>query len=386
MAATPKCSANEIARGQTCTTRAATAARIDTLVRQTMRAQRLKAAIVSVRVDGRNVVTRAYGQSMTGVPARTNMRFRNGSIAISYLGTLALRLQERGVIDLDEPIERWLPRVRDADRVTPRMLLLGTSGYRDYVGYAPFNRAFYANPFRNFTEGQLIAYAMARPSRCAPGECWGYSHANFVILGQVLSRAAGRPLGTLLRREVLRPAGLTQTRAFQTAVVPEPVLHAFTAERGTYEESTFWNPSWTLARGAVQVSTIRDVVRSAEVIGGGRLLTPASYAQFVAPSTAGFAPWSPERYYALGIVSSNSWLIQNPSFAGQAAAMGYPPSGESRSASPRRAGRAPTARRTSATGSSAASPGIWSPATAWTHSGDGPRGHRSNREGQRARG
>ena len=47
----------------------------------------------------------------------------------------------------------------------------------------------------------------------------------------------------------------TASTPSQTAEIPAPVLHAFTRERGTYEESTFWNPPWSLARGAIQTST-----------------------------------------------------------------------------------------------------------------------------------
>jgi D-alanyl-D-alanine carboxypeptidase len=290
-----------------------------------MRAEKLKAVLYGVRVGDRNVVTAAAGESMSGVPARTDMRFRIGAVAISYLGTLALQLDEEGLLDLDAPIARWYPGLPDADRVTPRMLLLGTSGYRDYVGYRPFNAAFYANPFRHWTPQEVIRLALARPAACAPGQCWSYSHANFVILGEVMSRATGRPLATLIRARILRPAGLRHTTASLTAEIPAPVLHAYTRERGTYEESTYWNPSWTLARGAIQTSTIGDLVRTASVIGSGRLLTPAAYRDFTAPATAGLPPWSARRYYALGIVSDNGWLNQSPSFAGYFGAMGYQP-------------------------------------------------------------
>jgi hypothetical protein len=119
--------------------------------------------------------------------------------------------------------------------------------------------------------------------------------------------------------------GLRHTTSSQTAEIPGPVLHAFTRERGSYEESTFRNPSWTLARGAIQTSTIGDVLRSASVIGSGRLQSPASYRAFTAPAAAGLDPWSRDFYYALGIVSDNGWLTQQPSFAGYFGAMGYQP-------------------------------------------------------------
>lgn len=320
------CGENQIPRGDSCVSRATATRQINAIVARTMRQKKLKSAIYTVRVGSRDVVTRAQGTSMTGVPARPNMQFRIGSVAIAYLGTLALILQDEGTLDLDEPIARYLPNARGADRVTPRMLLLGTAGNRDFVGYGPFSRDFYADPFRQFTERQLLDYVYARSPACAPGSCWTYSHGNFVLLGQVMSRATGTPLRTLIQRKILRPAGLRNTASFSTARIPQPVLHAFTRERGTYEESTFWNPSWTLARGAVMTSNIRDVARSARVIGSGRLLSPESYRQLLAPTTAQFPMWSPNVYFALGVVSVNNWVIQNPSFGGYFAAMGYLPS------------------------------------------------------------
>ena len=62
------------------------------VVRDTMAQEHLKAVIVRVTVDGKEVVTEAVGESMTGVPATTNMHFRNGAVAISYVSTLLLKL------------------------------------------------------------------------------------------------------------------------------------------------------------------------------------------------------------------------------------------------------------------------------------------------------
>ncbi|WP_329112343.1 hypothetical protein [Streptomyces sp. NBC_01353] len=67
------------------------------------------------------------------------------------------------------------------------------------------------------------------------------------LLGAALEKITGARLDLLLEREVLGPLGLRESRNSFTPDIPTPVLHAFTAERGTYEESTFWNPSWTTA-------------------------------------------------------------------------------------------------------------------------------------------
>src|ERR1700730_1317630 len=62
------------------------------IVKDTMAERHLKAVIVRVTADGKEVLTQAVGDSMPGVPATPQMHFRNGAVAISYVSTLLLKL------------------------------------------------------------------------------------------------------------------------------------------------------------------------------------------------------------------------------------------------------------------------------------------------------
>ncbi len=263
---------------------------------------------------------------MTGVPATPEMNFRNGSVAIAYLGTLLLQLVDAGTLDLDDTLATWYPDYPKADQVTLRMLISGTSGYADYVTDPGFIADLYADPFRHWEPEELIAIGLARPMVCDPGNCWSYAHTNFVILGKVIEKATGRRLADLLREDIVDRLGLQATRSEVTAAIPSPVLHAFDAERGRYEESTFWDPSWTLPHGAIMTSTIADMLASFAAIGEGTLVSPASHAAQVAPATARFPPWTATRSYGLGVFLIDGWLLQNPSFGGYAATVAYLPS------------------------------------------------------------
>jgi CubicO group peptidase (beta-lactamase class C family) len=68
------------------------AAAILRILRNRMASDHLRAAIVRVTIDGKELVTEAMGESMTGVPATRDMHVRNGAIAISYVATLLLQL------------------------------------------------------------------------------------------------------------------------------------------------------------------------------------------------------------------------------------------------------------------------------------------------------
>ncbi|MEN4478386.1 serine hydrolase domain-containing protein [Mycolicibacterium cosmeticum] len=316
------------------------------IVRDTMTEAHLKAVIVRVTVGGKEVLTRAVGESMTGVPATPAMHFRNGAVAISYVATLLLILVEEKKVGLDDKLSTWLPDVPHADRVTLRQLAQMTSGYVDYViGNTAMNQALYANPFRHWTTRELLDFSVHQPLLYEPGTNWNYAHTNYVLLGLALEKATGTDMPTLLSEKVLRPLGLTGTADADTPAIPAPVLHAFSSERraalkipaGTpfYEDTTFWDPSWTITHGAIQTSNIYDLEATAVGIGSGRLLSADSYRAMVSTALRGTTHPQPgcttcaamnNGYtYGLGLVISGNWLMQNPMFAGYAATEAYLP-------------------------------------------------------------
>ena len=208
----------------------------------------------------------------------------------------------------------------------------------------------YADPFRQWTPEEQIDLGLSTPRVFAPGTNWDYSHTDYVILGLALEKITGQPLDVALQEQVLGPMGLRNTVAWSTPEISEPVLHAFSAERrqalgipaGTrfLEESTYWNPSWTFAQGAIQTTDIVDLTTTAVAVGEGTLLSPESHQAQIAPDLLGFgAPLEgcpnchtlDETYnYGLGVVRSGDWILQNPLFAGYGAVTGYLPAAEDR--------------------------------------------------------
>ena len=325
------------------------AAAIDRTVQEAMEARHLRSVIVRVTVDGKEVITKAYGESMTGVPATVDMHFRNGAVAISYVSTLLLVLVDEKKLALDDKASKWVPEIPHSDEVTLRQLAQMTTGYTDYViGNAEVDAMLYTDPFRQWTPEELLQTVTSKPLLYPPGTNWNYAHTNYLILGLALEKATGKRMSDLLQEKVLGPLGLTNTTdpGPGAPTIPEPALHAFTSERrsqlgipaGTrfYEESTYWNPSWTITRGAVQTTNIFDVNATAVAVGTGKLLSPESYAAMVSTGLRGKTtalpgcvtcfPQSEGYSYGLGIVTTGDWVMQDPLFSGEAGAFAYLPS------------------------------------------------------------
>jgi len=326
----------------------AQAASVANVVQTSMKERHLRSVIVRVTGDGKEIITEAYGESMTGVPATTDMHFRNGAVAISYVSTLLLKLVDEQAVSLDDKVSKWLPEIPHSDEVTLGQLAQMTSGYVDFViGNDEVDARLYADPFRQWTPEELIATVSSKPLFYPPGTNWNYAHTNYLILGLAIEKITGKKMADVVQEKVLGPLGLTNTSCNNgTPAIPEPPLHSFTSERrqalgipaGTrfYEESTYWNPSWTITRGAIQTTNIFDLSKTAVAIGTGELLSPESFKKMVSTDLRGKTTALPgcptcfaqnDNYsYGLGIVETGDWLMQDPLFSGEAGAFGYLPS------------------------------------------------------------
>ncbi|WP_280451912.1 serine hydrolase domain-containing protein [Nocardia cyriacigeorgica] len=291
------------------------ATKITDLMHDAMGELDLTAAVFVVWRGDEQVVLGALGDSPLGMPTTADMRLRVGQPMEPMLSTVLWRLDGQGVLSLDEPIARWMPESPRADAITPRMLADSTSGIADYVTEPEFLKVFGDNPFSTWTAGELLARANARPPLFAPGTSFAYSHSDLVVLGEVLQKATGTPLGDLIAEHILDPLEMGASEVVLTPQIEGPILHGYTNERNIFEDSTFWNPTAFLHSGNM-TSTVADVGRWVRALGTGELLTDDQFRQMMEPSTAGLGPLTREKYFAFGVVHLGDWLFMNPSYGG----------------------------------------------------------------------
>jgi CubicO group peptidase (beta-lactamase class C family) len=321
-------------------------AAIERIAQEAVKQYHLKSIIAQVRCDGRDVFTGALGESMTGVPATPAMHFRNGAMAFTYMSTMLMELVDRKQVKLQDKLSDLLPELPEADRISLKNLANMTSGYADYVYQPEVLHGVNLDPFRQWTSRELIHIGISKPMMFEPGTNWGYSHTNYVILGRVLEKITRMPLSEGMKKYIFEPMDLKQTQGFDTPQIPEPILHAFSSERREdlrvapeslfYEESTFWNPSWTAAEGAIETTDITDMSKSMEAVGTGKLLSKKSWEAQVGPNLVGFGHADPNcpvcrqnssaANYGLGVVNLGPWITQTKNFAGSGATVGYLPS------------------------------------------------------------
>jgi CubicO group peptidase (beta-lactamase class C family) len=224
------------------------------------------------------IFRKAYGVADVehGVPLTPASVFRVASLTKSFTRVLAGVLAERGVLELDAPIARWLPDFPAAEALTMRMLLDHRAGVPN-VNSLPYDEEALA-------QGSLPALveAIARlPLDFAPGSARRYSNGGYAVATRVLELAGGGDYATLLRAEVLDPVGLAHTRHEADSDVvpgrargyaPSPVAFGRTVHAAFQEMAT-------KTGGGSLVSTADDLHRWALALGAHPVLSPRSWAE-----------------------------------------------------------------------------------------------------------
>ncbi|MFK0253934.1 serine hydrolase [Streptomyces sp. NPDC090445] len=152
--------------------------------------------------DGRTDLAREFPAAQRIAMAEDTV-FDLASLTKLFTSLLAVQQMERGRLELEAPVDRYLPEFTGGGKelITVRQLLTHTSGLRSW---APF----YKEPTR---AGQLRLLWSVRPQE-PPGTVYRYSDLNLITLQLLLERITGHTLDLLLQDEITAPLGMHRTR------------------------------------------------------------------------------------------------------------------------------------------------------------------------------
>jgi CubicO group peptidase (beta-lactamase class C family) len=228
---------------------------------------------IAVVIDGELRWQEAYGVAdvENRVPVTDSTVFRIASTTKALTAVAALRLAERGTLDLDAPVQKYAPTFPEKPQpITARLLLAHLAGIRNYRPGEGERTTRY--------ESLTAALDIFRddPLQNEPGTKYGYTTYGYTLLGVVMEGAAGKPFMDVMRENVLDPARMTRTRNDDPlALVPHrargytPLVYG--KFDGQWRNGTLMDSSYKLPGGGM-LSTTGDLARFAIALLEGRLL------------------------------------------------------------------------------------------------------------------
>ncbi|QVQ50211.1 beta-lactamase family protein [Spiractinospora alimapuensis] len=223
-------------------------------------------------------------------PADPDGYFRAASNTKTFVATVIMQLVDEGRVDLDHPIENYLPgTVPDGDTVTVRQILNHTSGIHNYTSVPGFEIGTWRgdNRFTSYEPQELLDAAFANDPYFAPGEGWHYSNTNYILAGLLIEAVTGRPYAEEVTDRVLEPLNLEHTVFPGTDHrLPEPHATGYTLVDGEYVDATEYNPSIGWAAGEM-TSTTADLARFLDALFDGELTSEESLDEMLDPVDTG---------------------------------------------------------------------------------------------------
>lgn len=269
-------------------------------------------ALVATRARrGSSVLTSGVADVESQASVRGDSRFRIGSMTKPFVATVVLQLVGEHRVDLDAPVERYLPGVvrghgNDGRAITVRMLLQHTSGLPDYLDYLN-PQDILENPLAHHDTRDLVNLALAHPPTAEEPEekagfVWHYSNTNYLLAGMLIEAVTGHPYGEEIRRRVIGPLGLHDTSVPGDATSipgPHPRGYVRPGEDAPLMDITAFNPSIAGASGEM-ISSGTDLNRFLDALVRGKLLHPAQLKEMMKTRSTG---GDDSRAYGLGLES-----------------------------------------------------------------------------------
>ncbi|MBB6096262.1 CubicO group peptidase (beta-lactamase class C family) [Povalibacter uvarum] len=267
----------------------------------------LPGVAVAVTYGGYVLSVAGYGRDSSNRPVTGSTPFYLGSTSKAFTGVALMQLVEAGQIELDAPVQRYLPEFKLADQragsITVRHLLNHTSGMWE-VGIRQWS----------LPQPDSLATAVARLRRARlatePGTTHNYFNPNYATAARLVEVISGRPFDDYMRTQVFLPLGMTETRTVdfvderRHGIARGHVYafgHAFIAPGGPF----FINGAGGIATTATDMSKwLIAQANGGRAANGSQLLSSQALRETHTPSAA-------SRGYAFGWNVANNGRISH---------------------------------------------------------------------------
>ncbi|EEL70234.1 serine hydrolase domain-containing protein [Bacillus mycoides] len=208
---------------------------------------------------------------------KSEYRFRIGSVTKTFTATTVLQLVGENRIQLDDPIEKWLPGLiqgngYDGNQITIRQLLNHTSGIAEYL---KSKDADIMNSKKTYTAEEIVKIGLSLPPDFSPGKGWLYSNTGYVILGMLIEKITGNSYAEEIEKRIIEPLDLSNTFLPGNSPVIPGKNHARgymkIDETSELKDMTYYNPSLANSAGDM-ISNADDLNKFFSFLLGGKLL------------------------------------------------------------------------------------------------------------------
>jgi len=213
----------------------------------------------AVGIDGKIVWSEGFGYAdlENRVPASERTLYRIGSVSKPVTATAVVQLATSGKLDLDAPVQRYVPSFPEKQQVVTTRLVAGhIAGIRHYAGNESIGEG--QRHYDDVVDSLVIF--QDDPLLFDPGERYSYSSYGWNLISAVVQNAAGEDFLTYMQRNVFDPLGMNDTYADDPRWIIDGRTRFYSSSPNGTINAPFVDNSYKWAGGGF-IASVDDLVR-----------------------------------------------------------------------------------------------------------------------------
>jgi len=181
------------------------ASKVDELLNAHMKNERFNGAVLIAK-KGKILVGKGYGMANFehNAPVTPQTKFRLASNSKQFTAMAIMQLHERGMLNVNDTVSKYLPDYPKGDQFTIHHLLTHTSGIPELLSFPEFRQRITLPA----TPEQIIAHFKDKPFDFPPGDRYRYSNSGYILLGYLVEKISGKSYDQFLRENIFQPLGM----------------------------------------------------------------------------------------------------------------------------------------------------------------------------------
>lgn len=238
---------------------------------------------VLVAKNGVPIFNRGYGMANIElkVPNTTNTVFKIASLTKQFTAMAIMQLQERGKLNINDAICKYLEDCPNAwQPITIRHLLTHTSGIPNFSSLPDWDEKLSIQSYKKL---EFVKVFRDLPLLFTPGENFKYSNSAYYLLGLIIEKTAGKSYQDFLKENIFVPLGMKDTQLDNPYRLTQNLAKGYYWYLNSFVNAPYHNPSSSYSNGGL-LSTTGDLLLWDQALYTEKLVSRKSLDEIFTPN------------------------------------------------------------------------------------------------------
>ncbi len=246
--------------------------------------KRFSGAILIAK-EGKIILNKGYGIANHELDVKNTpkTKFQIGSITKQFTSMAIMQLAEKGLLNIKDPISKYIPQYPEGEKITIHHLLTHSSGIWDYT----HDLNFFTKAAGRFSPEEIILMFKDKPLLFAPGEKSEYSNSNYVLLGFIIEKLSDMTYEEYVSKNILNKIKMHDSGYGNNKRIIQNRASGYIINMDQLENAPFMNSSYVYASGDMY-STVEDLYLWDQALYTTKLLSKEYLDKMFTPNQNGY--------------------------------------------------------------------------------------------------